>query len=197
MARPGSSGFNSPRRVLLSSYSPEVYCWRPSSRGGRGGSTALLRAVDVDLRLGIVVLVILRTGAEKVFLAVHVAACACRRVCGVVGSLLSGGRAYVLRGGLVRRDRLVRRRATLGSTSSLCWPRCCFGLPPSPRHHKVTTGYQRDSGGRCPGTVPKVAFCVTSHVYAPRRGSDLRVGLGTRFLDPLRVPNPKPSASRF
>ncbi len=30
------------KKVLLSSYEPEVYCWRPISIGGRGGSTAHL-----------------------------------------------------------------------------------------------------------------------------------------------------------
>ena len=40
-----------------------------------------LRAVDVDLLLGIVVLVVLRTGSEKVILAVHVISL-CRSACG-------------------------------------------------------------------------------------------------------------------
>ena len=56
-----------------------------------------LLAVDVDVFLGIVVFIILRAGSEKVFLAAHLAACACRRISGAVGCLLIGVRAYVLR----------------------------------------------------------------------------------------------------
>src|SRR5215813_12664202 len=55
-----------------------------------------LRAVDVDLRLGVPILVILRTGLEKVCIAGHAAACACRWVCCAGGSLLFGCRLLFL-----------------------------------------------------------------------------------------------------
>ena len=91
------------------------------------------------------------------------------------------------------RPHLGQPASVAGLAAALACRRSCSRAG----HHKVTTGDQRDSGGRCPGTVPKVASCVTSHVYAPRRGSDLRVGLGTASFGPIAGPQSEPSASRF
>ena len=118
---------------------------------------------------------------------------ACRWVSGVVRAVFSSWScADVLRrrhwlpsGGIVP---VQAAGPHLRSTSLPCWPRCCLGLPRfcgRAGHHEVATGYQRDSGGRCPGAVPKVAFCVASHVYAPRRGSDLRMALGSARIRTL------------
>ena len=63
-------------------------------------------------------------------------------VCGV-GSLLFGGRAHVLRLGLVFAGSAVRRRATLGSTSLPCWPRCCLGLPQVLQSCRTSRGSHR------------------------------------------------------
>ncbi len=197
----------SPRRVLLSSYVPEVYCWRPSSTGGRGGSTALLAPYDVDVSVGVVLGFVLRIGSERS--GTHFLLCRprCLRLLAADSAVLSavffqasfGLRVHVLLISLLigfdfggndlggagpRWDRLA-------FLTGLAAAFACRRFRSRAGHRKVTTGYQRECGGHCSGTVPALD---KSYGRSTSMALTCGVGWGPAAV-PLRVPNAKPSAS--